>query len=294
MEEFSLPDIPVFDTAQIDRCNASGDYRPLLFEWYKYVGIICNLIASIKADSPALRDLPLVHYSVLVGLLNRCSRLMLSNIALSSTGKFGETTRILDRCIAETALTVIWLCRRLEDDSFTRFLANGLKNDLILKSEIEKNIANRGQNCLVIEDRMFQSIGKRIRDSGLSEQQIKDAKQLPDLASIMTGIELDSGAYTAIQRMGSHAVHGTWTDLCVCYLQCKNDGTFELRDNNVQTHHNQYVVISLLVLKALRGFIKSMTVDTTNLNAIFNLIDTVEGEIHAIDILDYGNDFKSI
>ena len=294
MDEFSFPDVPVFDSAQIDRCNSSGDFRPLLFEWYKYVGVFCSLIACIKYDSPALHDLPQVHYAVLVGLLNRCSRLMLSNIALSSTGKFGETTRILDRCISESALTVMWLCRKLDDDSFTRFLANGLKNDIILKSEIEENISNEGQNRLVIEDRMLQSIDKKLRDSGLSEQQVEAASRLPDLASIMKVIELDSGAYTAIQRMGSHAVHGTWTDLCVCYLQYKNDGTFELRDHGIQSHHNQYVVISLLVLKALREFILSMTKDISYVNDILVRIGNIEKEIHAIDRLDYGSDFETV
>lgn len=291
---FCFSDFPVFDSYLIEQCNESRDYRPLLFEWYKYVGINCNSVASISGDSPALRAVPKVHYAVLVGLLNRCSRLMLSNIALSSNGKFGETTRIIDRCISESALLVMWLCRELDSDYFTRYLADGLRSDLRLKAQIVKNIAGRNGVCLVIEERMLRSIDEKLKSSQLSTKEIEDAKQFPDLASIISKVDLDENAYTAIQRMGSHAIHGTWTDLNVCYLKKNPEGYFTLRDHDMQMHHNQYVAVSFLVLDAMRQFLEALAVEQCYICDLLSVLDEVRGEIYRIDKLDRGIDFDPV
>jgi len=101
-----VPEPPKFTEADWLKCRDSGDYCPILFEWYKFVGTLCNFFASIRPDSPAVRSIPPVHYAVMIGLLNRCSRLMLSNVTLSHEGLFGETTALLDRCIFESCVKV--------------------------------------------------------------------------------------------------------------------------------------------------------------------------------------------
>ena len=84
------------------------------------------------------------RYYVLIGLLNRCARLMLSNVALSHERKFGETTAIVDRCIFESAVKIIWLCHAASDEEFTRYLADGLKTEVEFKARIEADIAANG------------------------------------------------------------------------------------------------------------------------------------------------------
>jgi hypothetical protein len=101
---FELPNPPVFEEARLQKCRDTGEFSPVLFEWYKYVAIIANYFACLRQDSPAVRKFPHSHYAALVGMLNRCSRLMHSNVALSHEGLFGETTAILDRCIFETSV----------------------------------------------------------------------------------------------------------------------------------------------------------------------------------------------
>src|SRR4051812_42822895 len=91
-----LPDPPVFADKLVEQCRHDRDFRPILFEWYKYVGVLCNRAACLAPDSPAFRKIPAVHYAVLTGLLNRCSRLMVANVRLSCTRRYGETTRLLD------------------------------------------------------------------------------------------------------------------------------------------------------------------------------------------------------
>jgi hypothetical protein len=90
-----------------------------------------------------------------MGLVNRCARLMLSNVALSHDGKFGETTAIVDRCIFESALKIIWLCRSASQEEFTRYIATGLKTELEFKAAIEANIMANDGVPVPIEKRML-------------------------------------------------------------------------------------------------------------------------------------------
>lgn len=115
-----IPNPPKFSDEDMQRCRDTGDYKPVLFEWYKFVGSLCVVVANIRPDCPVYRAIPPQHYYVLAGLLNRCARLMLSNVALSHEGKFGETTAIVDRCIFETAVKIIWLSHNASQEEFTR------------------------------------------------------------------------------------------------------------------------------------------------------------------------------
>lgn len=243
----------------MQNCRDSGDYAPILFEWYKFVGSLTASVMNIQRQSPAYKAIPSQHYHVLIGLLNRCARLMLSNVALSHEGRFGETTAIVDRCIFESAVKMIWLCTEPSQDKFTRFLGDGLKPELEFKAKILNNIASRGGKRHPIEDRMLGSIDRHIAASGLNEVQIADSRRLPDLASMLTHIGFDRLAYIAGQRMGSHHVHGTWTSLLSHYLEEEEAGSagtsFVPRDHDCSTHINQYMFGAVIVLGALTAYL---------------------------------------
>jgi hypothetical protein len=81
-----LPKQPAFPAELVEECRRTKDFRPILFEWYKYVGSLCNMVACLDLGSPAFRPLPSIHYAVLIGLLNRCSRLMVANVRLRAPG----------------------------------------------------------------------------------------------------------------------------------------------------------------------------------------------------------------
>jgi hypothetical protein len=278
------PKYPTFSDELVQQCTQSRDFRPILFEWYKYVGILCSTISCISPDSPSFQKIPPIHYGVLVGLLNRCSRLMLANIRLSSTRKYGETTSLLDRSISETAVKVQWLCYKDNVESFVRYLADGLKKDLILKGQIEQNIENRNGSILVIEQRMLDSIQKCLTLSGLSEQDVNDAKKLPDFASMCNDLGYDDALYTAIQRMGSHAVHGSWSELVFNYLKEENQ-RFYPRDHEIDTQDVQYISIIHLVLCALEAFLRHTISDVPERREIINTLHEVDEKITEIQHL---------
>lgn len=286
-----LPKTPTFSNELVEQCIESGDFRPILFEWYKFVGLFCSTVACISPDSPALREIPPVHYAVLIGLLNRCSRLMMANVRLSSTGKYGETTRLLDRSIAETAVKIQWLCHKDDIDIFVRYLADGLQKDMILKRQIKKNIENRNADILVIEQRMLNSIDECIQLSGLSEQEINDAKKIPDFASMCNNLNFPDIFYTAIQRMGSHAVHGTWSDLIFNYLRHENGQRLYPRDHEIETQDVQFIVIIRLVLGAMKYFLNYVISNSSEISDFISVIENVDGEMAEIQRLAWTSDF---
>ena len=57
--EIPLP--PEITETDLQKCRDTGDYCPVMFEWYKYVGQIANFYASIQLDSPAIKDMPKIH-----------------------------------------------------------------------------------------------------------------------------------------------------------------------------------------------------------------------------------------
>ena len=184
-----IPDPPMFSDDQVKRCRESGDFMLMLFEWYKFVGHLCIFFALIKSESPAVRDFPPIQYSVHTGLLNRCSRLMLANLALSHNGRFGETTALLDRCIFESSVKIMWLCHKGTDDAFRRYLADGLKTEVELSAEIRGNIADREENrVLVIERRMLNSIKRHMALAGLTEDEISAIKKMPNTAAMISDL----------------------------------------------------------------------------------------------------------
>lgn len=291
MHDVPLP--PEISKDQLTKCRKTGDYCPILFEWYKYVSLLCNFYASIHPDSPCVRKLPPLHYEVLIGLLNRCSRLMLSNVALSHQGRFGETTAILDRCIFESAIKTIWLCTNRDEESFVRFIADGLKIEIELKNKIDQIISERGGGPLIIESRMIESINKYITNSGLSEQEIVESKKLPDLASMIDSIGGNRLLYIGGQKLGSHHVHGTWISLRHHYLKERN-GLMVPRDHDCETHVNQFAFIPLCVVDAVRAFIGYICCDPDDANGPSKLLHSVKDKIMELYSEVVENDFEHV
>lgn len=291
-DSHEVPNPPKFTDDDWRKCRESGDYCPMLFEWYKFVGVLCNFFACIRPDSPAVREIPRLHYSVLIGLLNRCSRLMLSNVALSYEGIFGETTALIDRCIFESCVKITWLCEHESVDRFDRFLADGLKTELELKAKIKAIVVSRSGQILEIEKRMLASIDRHIASSELSENQIASSKKMPYMAAMMEGLDQDRLMYIVGQRIGSHHVHGTWPSLLLHYLEDDGEGMLRPRDHDCPTHVDQYVFVPMMVLGAMNAFVRFIFSEESDITSMTGLIESIEEELGKVNAEVIGNDFE--
>lgn len=278
-----LPEPPRITNDHWETCRKTGDYCSILFEWYKFVATLCSYVASIDRRSPTIRSIAPVQYAIAVGLLNRCSRLMLSGVVLSHKGLHGETTAILDRCIFESCIKVGWLCDADNRDGFVRYLADGLKADIELKSQILKIVEARSGTLLEIERRMLSSIERGVAASGLNESEISECKRMPDLASMMDRLGQDRLIYVVGQRLGSHHVHGTWTSLRMHYLREDEGESLVLRDHDCITHEEQYIFVMSAALFALRRFVRYMIEEEEVTSAFEGLFEAVVLEIDKVN-----------
>ncbi|SFN52012.1 DUF5677 domain-containing protein [Dokdonella immobilis] len=276
-----LPVSPDISEELRRECEASGDFRPIYFEWYKYVGLLCNFFASVRADSPGVIDLPATHYAVLIGLLNRCSRLMLANTALGNAGRFGESTAIIDRCIFESGVKLRWLCRQANQEAFTRFLLDGLRPEVEFKAVISENARQRGA-LIAIERRMLDSIDRYMASVEADDATVLASQRLPDLASMITAIGEDRLLYVIGQRIGSHHVHGTWVSLRRDYLE-EYDGVLGPKDHVSETHESQFLLTSILVLETMKAFVSFAFRPDPMKDELLSVVDAVSEEVRGIN-----------
>jgi len=292
MDQNLFPPPPEFTDELVEKCRHNQDAMPLVFEWYKYVGVLVLWLACVDQDSPVVRSVKPIHYAILTGLLNRCSRLMLANVRLAAGVYYGETPAIIDRVVFETTMKIRWLCLKDSAESFQRFLAEGLRRDLVLKKQVLDNISKRDDSPLVIEQRMLASIQRFIGQSQLVEAQILRLKPLPNLSSMCCDLKQEDLFYTVFQRMGSHAVHGTWTDLVRNYLQQDEDGTWRPRDHNVRTEDTQLAAISLLAIEAMKAFSEWAFEDSGLISALYQVSEGIKEKIKWIMEISMGQDFE--
>jgi len=250
------PDPPQIDENEMQKCRETGDYSRVFFEWYKYVASLSSIFANLKQATPSVRkDISKRDYGILIGLLNRCARIMLANVALSHKGEFGESTMILDRCIFESCVVLTWLCTSTNtEDRFNRYIASGLKTELELRDQVQKAVSARGGKKRNIEYRMLEMVKGCLAEAGFDEEKVTNTKGMPDMASMLHSLGQPRFAYTAGQRVGSHHVHGTWVGLRNHYIDLADDGAYHTKPFS-PTHVNQYVYISFSVLDALSCFV---------------------------------------
>lgn len=267
----AVPNPPAFADVLVTTCENAGDFRAILFEWYKYAGILTSHTASILPASPCVRDLPPLHYAILTGLLLRIARLIRSNLHLSESGGSGDSTRLLDRCIIESAIKVSWLCQKDDVEYFHLYVANGVKNDLKLRDEINAIVAARAGTAWRIESRMLVSIERTLKLSGMTEGEVNAAKRLPDFNSMCRALGMEDLAYIVLQRMGSHAVHGTFTDLLTHHLE-HNDEGFSVRHDDIPTVADQYIGGCHFVAEAIQHFLDYVRREPDDLHEFYEAV----------------------
>ena len=102
---------------------------------------------------------------------------MLSNVALSHEGRFGETTAIVDRCIFETAVKIIWLSHNASQEEFTGYLAGSLGTELEFRDRIEADMPRTAESASRLQARMLKSIDRHIAASGLTLPKRSDQRR---------------------------------------------------------------------------------------------------------------------
>ena len=277
-----LPKVPTVTAEQLKTARETGRYEAIAFEEYKFTAEIVALIARISNKSKDFKNISKQEYHVLMGLMNRCSRLMLGTMELSHKGKFAETTAIIFRCIAETGIKIIWLSTDSSLEKFAIYVNDGLKSEVELKDIIESSIKANGDRISAIEDRMLKSIERNIKYAETTEQAIRSSGRMPNMADLTKLVGFNRAMYVTFQRLGSHNVHGTWHSLFAYYLE-EVEGELVPRGNNSSTHASEYLGTAFIIARAIKAYAE-FSLGPTSAKIFIGLAETIESE--AINIFN--------
>jgi hypothetical protein len=138
---------------------------------------------------------------------------------------------------------------------------------------------------------MLNSIQNHISAAQITEQQIKEAKRLPDLAAMIQTLGYDRLFYVVAQRIGSHHVHGTWPSLLFHYLdKVAEPHSFAPRAKSCDTHINQFMFIPMIMLRTLNSYIRCVLEECEDAEIFFGLFETAEKTILEIYFEATGTD----
>ena len=226
----------------LEDCRAKGQFGSLVFELYREAG---GLISSISASYLGNAG-DTVRFdrnqAICVGLLVRISKLMLSVVKLSSDIEHGETVEALNRCIIESSVNLKYLLLKDCDEVYDQFVKNGLRAERELHDIIHQNIECRGRKQLAIEKSMLKSIMDKCESSGVKIEDIdlRAGGWGGSFRDKLSALGFDEGAYTVLQRISSHAIHGTWIDLLSNHLVIHDDGYEPNFDSLVKSYGRGY------------------------------------------------------
>lgn len=271
------------DDDALRMCAEQGSFTPLAFELYKETGVILAICShSYIGGAPGEGGLNR-NQAICAGLLVRIVKFMTAVTQLISSADRGEVVVALERSILESAVNLRFLILNNDASTYEQFIRSGLGPERELFDVIQQNIQKRGGEVLPIEDRMLKSIDRSCSLGALKIQEIS-----PKFENWGGGLKKRLEAlgeeylYLTIQRIPSHAIHGSWVDLILYHLEEKDHG-FAPNPSWSRVDPRLLCPPCLLVLDAARSYTKAFLGDLPELRPLYNRIDDLRERILRVD-----------
>ncbi|HEX3681210.1 MAG TPA: DUF5677 domain-containing protein [Bryobacteraceae bacterium] len=269
-----------FDISTLD-VHSCHDLTRGAFELYKETGMIVNLAASVYVSDDD-SEYPLSrNEAIAVGLLVRLSKFMLVVAQLAAENERGDVIFVLNRCILESATNLAYLLQKDEEAVYDQFVLSSFGPEKELFDVIQRNIASRGYQ-IPIETRMLASIGDACAIAGSKIEDL--SRRLSDWGGNMR-IRMreigDEELYAGMQRVPSHAVHGTWMDLYKHHFKGK-DGRFAPDPRWCPVDARLLAPIAIWVLNAAQTYLNKWR-DEVGAQLILDRCDDLINRLHTVD-----------
>jgi hypothetical protein len=205
---------PPVDITGIEHETDIEKLNELVFELYKEAVGVVNLVAHLLDDTAAGKGGWPRNQAICSGLMIRISKFMLVVAQLSATRNRADVVFALNRSIMESTINLEFLVTKNDDKFFDQFVKFSLGPERELYDAIQDNIEARGGEMWPIEKRMLESINGLCRASGVKIEEV--SQKYGDWGG---GVKERLKAlnkerqYVGMQRLPSHAVHGSWVDL---------------------------------------------------------------------------------
>ena len=253
------------------------DYREkrllskLCLQLYQETGSLCVLCANADIGGKESKWVFDRKQAICAGLLIRIAKFMLAVIRLSAGQEHGEVIMALNRSITESAVNLRFLISKNDDELFESFVRTSLSTEREFYDLVMRHIDQRGET-LVIEERILKSIGRVASLSGVDIQEVDPgfhrwAGGLRQLYEALGQPE----RYVTEERMGSHAVHGTWVDLVLNHLRPVNGG-FAIDSDPTASDGKLRWPIGLIALEAAQAYVMEFFKDVSGSRILYDRI----------------------
>jgi Family of unknown function (DUF5677) len=252
-ESFERMMIPRVEITGVESETDVNKIDGLVFELYKEALSVLNLAAHLLDETANAKGGWPRNQAICAGLIVRIAKFMLVVTQLSAKGDRADVVFALNRSILETTVNLEFLLNKNEVGVFDQFVKFSLGPERELYDIIQSNIVKRGGEVLPIEKSMLASIDRVCK---ASDVKIEEAKQkygdwgggVKERLKYL-GIEEQ---YIAVQRLPSHAVHGSWVDLCMRHLTYNST-------NNVFGPDNSFANVDARLLGPIAIFVLQPT-----------------------------------
>lgn len=245
-------------------CKEERDFTGLAHGLYREAGCVIFVCASVVGPTGKL----LRNQAICAGLLVRIGKFMTAIAQLTFEEDRREVVTALSRCICESATNLRYLILKNDDALYTAFVQSGLGPQREVFDKVNANITARGGIRLPIEERMLEMTANLCALSGLKIEDVPAAGRDwgGNMRQKIDALGLPPQAYGALQRYGSHAVHGTWTDLLVHHLRPSSPATpieFSIQGDFMATDERDFGPVAYYVLDAAREYLVHFFKTTT-------------------------------
>jgi len=260
------------------------------FELYKEALSVVNLAAHLLDEASSEKGGWPRNQAICAALMIRIFKFMVVVTQLSAKGDRAEVVHALNRSIMESAINLEFLVSTNDDKYFEQFVRFSLGPERELHDIIQANVAARGGEVWPIEQRMLNSINDVCQISGVRIEEVnrKYGNWGGGVRERLKAIGKEE-QYVGMQRLPSHAVHGTWVDLYENHLEydSKNnvfspDPDFSLVDERLLGP------IAIFVLEATRPYLERCFADIPETKLLLERIDDLLRRIFEADAVHEG------
>jgi len=274
------------DRERLARLTSEDGFMSIAVELMKEISIVTSILACScppSENNNARRWTR--NEAILGGLFVRLAKLQ-SGYLDAVCQKRSEIASILERCLSETIINLIYLIQIGSEELYNEYVTYSLKEEKRLIDLINENVTCRGDE-LPIESRMRSSIMRSFDSSDLTPDQIDKTNRKSWGGNIFeraTSIGLSDEAYRALFGLPSHAIHGNWQDLLRFHVKQDRDGF--LPSVEWTTPRPQPIfIIALLSAAVCRCYLNANLPDCEDRRFLLEMITDCEERIDEADEL---------
>jgi len=257
------------------------------FELYKEVVSVVNLTAHLRDEAASVKGGWPRNQAICAGLMIRIFKFMLVVTQLSADGNRAEVVTALNRSIMESAINLEFLVSANDDKYFDQFVKFSLGPERELYDIIQANVAARGGEAWPIEQRMLKSINAVCHASGVKIEGVnrKYGDWGGGLRERLKALNKEE-RYVGMQRLPSHAVHGTWVDLYLNHLEHDSKTDVFSPDPDFSWVDARILgPIAIFVLEATRPYVMRFFHGIPETKLLLARVDDLQNRVHEVGIV---------